>query len=230
MFLSKHSANNTAIAFKRFSIIRRVTKKTFLRYVKRNKARVALCLGTLVLLVGYTISMRSQNSHVDPTSYEPLLDLIAKAESRGNYNAYFGNASNTSIDFTSMTIAEVLNWQAEYIKNGSPSSAVGRYQILNTTLSGLINQYNIDKSQRYDKKMQDDLAVKLLERRGSIAYVNKDITQKEFAANIAKEWASLPKVVGENPEKSYYHGDGLNGSLVSVVEVLDAIKPIKGVS
>ena len=195
--------------------------------MKRNKARVALCVGALVLLVGYTISMQSQKSHVDPTSYEPLLNLIAKAESRGNYNAYFGNASNTSIDFTSMTIAEVLNWQAEYIKKGSPSSAVGRYQILNTTLSGLVDQHNIDKSQRYDKKTQDELAIKLLERRGSIAYANKDITQKEFAASIAKEWASLPKVTGESPEKSYYHSDGINKSLVQVGEVLDAIKPIK---
>ena len=180
-----------------------------------------------MLLVGYTISMQSQKSHVDPTSYRPLLNLIAKAESRGNYNAYFGNASNTSIDFTSMTIAEVLNWQAEYIKKGSPSSAVGRYQILNTTLSGLVDQHNIDKNQRYDKKTQDELAIMLLERRGSIAYVNKDITQKEFAASIAKEWASLPKVNGENPEKSYYHSDGLNKSLVQVGEVLDAIEPIK---
>jgi len=171
--------------------------------------------------------MQNKQASVDTKTYRPLLNLIAKAESRGNYNAYFGNASNNSIDFTSMTIAEVLNWQAEYIRKGSPSSAVGRYQILNTTLSGLVARHNISKDQRYDKKTQDELAVKLLERRGSIAYVNKELSRKEFAASIAKEWASLPKVVGDNPEKSYYHGDGLNKSLIQVDDVLDAIEPIK---
>jgi muramidase (phage lysozyme) len=126
-----------------------------------------------------------------------------------------------------MTITQVLEWQSEYIKKGSPSSAVGRYQILNTTLSGLVERHNIDKNRLYDNKMQDELAIKLLERRGSIEYANKKISRTEFAANIAKEWASLPKAVGKNPEKSYYHADGLNNSLVSIVEVLDAIKPIK---
>lgn len=184
-------------------------------------------MGAFLLMIGYTIDMKNHQTYVDPTTYRPLLNLIAKAESRGNYNAYFGNASNSTIDFTSMTIAEVLNWQAEYVRKGSPSSAVGRYQILNTTLSGLVDGHTINKNQRYDKETQDTLAVKLLERRGSIAYVNKEISQKEFAANIAKEWASLPKVVGDNPDKSYYHSDGLNKSLVQVSELLEAIKPIQ---
>jgi conjugal transfer mating pair stabilization protein TraG len=205
----------------------RSLQKTFTVALKQNKIRAALAMATLLFLIGYTIQMQNKQASVDTKTYRPLLNLIAKAESRGNYNAYFGNASNNSIDFTSMTIAEVLNWQAEYIRKGSPSSAVGRYQILNTTLSGLVARHNISKDQRYDKKTQDELAVKLLERRGSIAYVNKELSRKEFAASIAKEWASLPKVVGDNPEKSYYHGDGLNKSLIQVDDVLDAIEPIK---
>lgn len=208
-------------------VTKRSLQKTFSVALKQNKIRAVLAVVTLLLLIGYTIQMQNKQASVDTKTYRPLLNLIAKAESRGNYNAYFGNASNNSIDFTSMTIAEVLNWQAEYVKKGSPSSAVGRYQILNTTLSGLVDRHNISKDQRYDKKTQDELAVKLLERRGSIAYVNKEMSRKEFAANIAKEWASLPKVVGDNPEKSYYHGDGLNESLIQVDDVLDAIEPIK---
>ncbi len=195
--------------------------------LKKHAFGAPIGVAALILLIGYTIHMQHKQTTVSPETYRPLLNLIAKAESRGNYNAYFGNASNTSIDFTSMTIAEVLDWQADYIKKGSPSSAVGRYQILNTTLSGLVDSHNISKDQRYDRTTQDDLAVKLLERRGSIAYVNNEISRTEFAASIAKEWASLPKSVGDNPDKSYYHADGLNKSLVQVGEVLDAIALIR---
>ena len=41
------------------------------------------------------------------------------------------------------------------------------------------------------------------------------------------EWAAFPKVIGPNPDTSYYDGDGLNSSLVSVEQVLKAIAPIK---
>ena len=75
--------------------------------------------------------------------------------------------------------------------------------------------------------MQDKLAVALLERRGSKKYVNKELTPHEFAANLAKEWAALPKVIGDKPDESFYASDGLNKSHVSVAEIIQAIEPIK---
>ena len=65
-----------------------------------------------------------------------LLNTIAKVESKNNYNAHFGNADNVSIQFTSMTVGEVLIWQKQFVEQGSPSSAVGRYQFINSTLRG----------------------------------------------------------------------------------------------
>lgn len=164
---------------------------------------------------------------VVPASYMPLLDLIAKVESRGNYNAYYGNARNSSINFTKMTIAEVQRWQKEYVAQGSPSSAVGRYQIIDTTLAELVRDLRVSSNQLFDKPMQDSMAMALLERRGSIGYVNEEITQEEFAANLAKEWASLPRVTGDNPEASFYEDDGLNRSLVSANAVFDAIDALE---
>lgn len=170
--------------------------------------------------------MSNQRLSVNPASYHNLLHLIGKAESNNNYNAYFGNAGNSTVVFTDMTIAEVLKWQGDYVQQGSPSCAVGRYQIINTTLEGLVHTLDISKDQKFDAGIQDRLAMALLERRGAVEYVNNELSKEELAANLAKEWAALPKTIGDNPEASYYAGDGLNKSRVKIAEVLQAIEPI----
>lgn len=202
-----------------------------LRAAKRwlRKKRPALLLSIVVLIAGmfiYTGYMNDRRLTVDPATYAPLLHVIARAESNNNDNAYFGNAGNTSIVFTRMSIAEVLAWQANHINKGNISSAVGKYQIINTTLSGLVKQLGIDTNNKFDAAMQDRLAIALLERRGSESYINKELSRDEFAANLAKEWAGLPKVTGDNPNDSYYAADGINKSNVSVADVQKAIEPI----
>ena len=191
----------------------------------------AFIAGAAVLAVGllvYSGIMISQRPPVDPAAYAPLLNLIGRAESNDNYNAYFGSPANTTTDFTAMPIRDVLAWQAEYVRQGSPSSAVGRYQIINTTLEGLVRELKLDPNEKFDQSMQDRLAVALLERRGASAYLNDEISREEFAANLAKEWAALPKVLGDNAEDSYYASDGLNRSRVKVGEVLAVIQRING--
>lgn len=177
--------------------------------------------------IGYAMYIENRRLTVDPKTYASLLHVIGKAESDNNYNAYFGNSRNKSVHFTNMTIAEVLKWQAEYVAQGNPSSAVGRYQIINTTLSGLVQQLGLSTDQKFDQPTQDMLAITLLERRGAENYINAELTRDQFAANLAKEWAGLPKIIGENPGESYYAGDGLNRSRVSVDEVQKAIEPIR---
>ncbi len=188
-----------------------------------------MAASAIILVTGamlYASYMDNKRNTVNPATYTPLLQLIARAESNGNYNAYFGNPGNTSINFTQMSIGEVLAWQANFVQQGNASSAVGRYQIVNTTLSGLVRQLGLDVKQKFDQSMQDKLAITLLERRGAEAYVNKELARDQFAANLAKEWAALPKVIGENPGHSYYAGDGLNQSRVGVDEIMQAIEPI----
>jgi muramidase (phage lysozyme) len=185
------------------------------------------CLLLATGIFAYAVYMTTQRLSVKPESYASLLHLIAKAESNDNYNAYFGNGGNSSIDFTRMSIAQVMQWQKDFVAQGSPSSAVGRYQIINTTLAGLVDELGFSPDQKFDKKTQDAMAIALLERRGSELYVNEELTQEQFAANLAKEWAALPKITGVNPQRSYYAGDGLNESRVEPKDVLDAIEPIE---
>lgn len=160
---------------------------------------------------------------IDPAAYAPLLDTIAKGESGGNYNAYFGNPGNTEIRFTSMSVNDVLNWQSDHIAKGNVSNAVGKYQIIQPTLEELVNKLHIDRDQKFDPTLQDELAIALLERRGSIEYVHKKISSEQFAANIAMEWAALPKATGTNPHESYYGSDGINKSTITVAEIYNAL-------
>jgi muramidase (phage lysozyme) len=160
---------------------------------------------------------------IDPAKYAPLLNTIAKGESNGNYDAYFGQASNTTIRFTDMSVKEVLQWQQDYVKQGNPSSAVGKYQIIRPTLAGLVKELDIDSGAKFDEALQDRMAIALLERRGSEDYVGKKLTREQFAANLAKEWAALPKIIGANPEQSYYAGDGINKVQITIAEVYKAL-------
>lgn len=178
---------------------------------------------SIIAVVLYTYTMPP---NVDPTAYTPLLNTIAKGESDGNYNAYYGNVSNTTIHFTDMSVAEVLQWQEEYVRRGQPSSAVGKYQLIRPTLAGLVNELGISPEARFDEALQDRMAIALLERRGSLDYAAKKLTREQFAANLAKEWAALPRVVGGNPEESYYAHDGINKSHISIDEVFKALASI----
>jgi muramidase (phage lysozyme) len=156
-----------------------------------------------------------------------LLTTIAKVESKNNYNAYFGNAGNTSVQFTSMTVGEVLAWQKQFVEQGNPSSAVGRYQFIDSTLRGLVHQLNIDQTAKFDEALQDKLAVALLERRGIREYANDKISREEFAHNLSKEWAALPQAIGDQPEQSYYANDGLNKAQLSVDEIYRSIATVR---
>ena len=198
----------------------KISKRTFTRYKKRVlKSHNWLLAGGLVILVIVMTINSTSTSSFNSSAYAPLLNVIARGESGGNYNAHFSNPANMSLRFTDMTIEEVLQWQSDYVNKGNFSSAVGKYQIIRPTLVDLINKLNIDPNTKFDESTQDRLAIALLERRGANEYANKKLTREEFAANLAKEWAALPKATGSNPEESYYGGDGVNKSNVTVNEV-----------
>lgn len=200
--------------------LRRISK--FLRrQVRTKKMRKRLLVAGLVVAIVSLgmVQKLTKPLSIDPVVYTPLLDLVAKGESGGNYNAYFGNSKNTAIHFTSMTVDEVLEWQSKYAQNGNVSNAVGKYQIIQPTLAEFVGKLNIDKNEKFDKSLQDKIAVALLERRGAVAYVSKKMSREQFAANLAMEWAALPKITGSNPHESYYAADGINKSSVSVDEM-----------
>ena len=193
------------------------------RAVRRMPRRRVIIVSFFAAFAGiFMVQQQAMNLH-----YTQLLDVIAQGESHGNYNAYYGNADNQSVKFTDMTVAEVLAWQDEFVGAGNASSAVGKYQFLNTTLEGLVNELGVSRTARFDAVLQDKLATQLIKRRGAEQYARGDISREQFAHNLSKEWAALPRVIGANPTASYYDGDGMNHAHISIAQVLAAVETLR---
>lgn len=164
------------------------------------------------------------------TNLNPLLDFIAKYESRGSYNIVWGGIKKQHRPpylLTTMTVGDVLAWQ-DSIDRLYMSEAAGRYQIMEDTLRELVSQGHASKSDLFNERTQDKLAIALLKRRGLDSYLAGKITAAKFANFIAREWASMPLVDGPNKGRSYYAGDGLNKSHTSVEGFMAAVLSIKG--
>jgi hypothetical protein len=174
----------------------------------------------------------------------PLLDLIARHESESaalaqdaasGYDVVVWQAFGVyppPKPLTSMTVSEVLAWQAEAIRryrqkmqSRTGYSAVGRYQIVRATLQSLIDS-DWKMTDRFDAETQDLLALNLLRRRGWDPWLAGRLRGGDdaFADALSMEWASLPYHTG----RSYYHKDGHgNRSLVAREEVLAVLQTIR---
>ena len=158
-----------------------------------------------------------------------LMDFIAKPESNGDFNAVWGGIKKQhrpKKPLTQMTVNEVLAWQ-DSIDPLYMSEAAGAWQFMEDTLRTLAPEAGVRGNDLFDTKTQTKLAMQLLRRRGLDKYLAGTIGAEEFANSLAKEWASLPVVSGPKKGRSYYAGDGLNKSHVSVDAFLAAVRAVK---
>lgn len=116
-----------------------------------------------------------------------ILDLIARAEGtdgpgRRNYNETLGYGKFTggNVDLINMTLREVLELQRRMLAhpdNDFNSSAVGRYQIVGSTLGGkgfdgsggLIRNLGLSLDEQFTPELQDRLALELIRENGGNA-------------------------------------------------------------
>jgi hypothetical protein len=148
-----------------------------------------------------------------------IAHLIGSHEGPGGYNQRFAEPDGAPrYSLVTMSINDVLAIPGNTV-NGVTSTAAGRYQIIRSTMRGLMRQMGLTGEELFDAKMQDRMALQLMENRGLRRWQAGDLSDEDFAANLAKEWASLP-----NPRtgRSHYAGDGVNQSHVSTQEVLTA--------
>lgn len=144
-----------------------------------------------------------------PPPAAALLDFIAVKESSGNYDAYIGHADADTGTITGKSILDVYAFQRQLVASGEPSSAVGRYQFVQRTLNGVVQQRGINPAAYLlSAGIQDDLALTLLENRGYRSWLSGGLTDEQFAHNLSCEWASLPDPL--NGGRSHYDGDGVN--------------------
>ena len=174
----------------------------------------------------------------------PLMELIGAKESSSDYNkAYLGKKA----PFTDMTLNDVLKWQDEYLnwqrknrKGKTPSSAVGKYQIIKPTLKGLMKNMKLKGDEKFTPELQDAMIVELMKGRKYDDWLKGEISDEDFANNLAQEWASFPvvsdmevtdKKTGKKRNlkrgQSYWSNVADNKALITPEEVLEALKANK---
>lgn len=154
----------------------------------------------------------------------PVLDLIGHTEGtdRGaSYNETLGYGAYTGgpVNLTSMTLDEVDKLQGQMLRhpnNSWNSSAVGRYQIVRTTLRSLKKQLGLSGKEKFTPELQDRLAEQLLKNRGYDDWKSGRISDTRFINNLAKEWASLPTATG----RGAYAGQGVRARPSQVLTAL----------
>lgn len=160
--------------------------------------------------------------------YRPMLDLIGFAEGTDRKRGYnetlaYGAYTGGDVDLCTMTLKEIDALQTKMLKhpaNSFNSSALGRYQIVRTTLRAIRKSLGLSDNALFDPGMQDRCACYLLGLRGIDKYLAGRLAENTLIDNLAREWASLPIVSG----KGAYAGQNVAVSPERVRQALAEVK------
>jgi muramidase (phage lysozyme) len=121
-----------------------------------------------------------------PGTGGPLLDEISKSEGTRGYNDAFAH-QHPGTDLSKLTIDQVK--ALAMTQRGS--GAIGRYQFMPATLTGLEKELGLSGSEMFTPALQERLARSLLQRRGYDQWKAGKLSDQEFMHNLSKEWAGL---------------------------------------
>jgi hypothetical protein len=156
-----------------------------------------------------------------------LLEFIGEAETGAigdaAYRTVIGHhEGELAVPITSLSVDELLALQEEWPARGWLSTAAGKYQIIRTTLIALKQAVPLTGGELFDQPLQDRLGFALLQRCGWDKVVAREISRRDFALAVAKEWAAMPVLkpmrglsIRLRRGQSYYAGDGRNAALVT---------------
>lgn len=162
----------------------------------------------------------------DPSSLEAgspeelVLRFISALEAPKGYDDYFrGVRLAPPLPLSQMSLGDVMQWQvaAGARRNGyKPKSvAVGSYQVITSTLSGVARALELDPAIPFDAATQDRIGLHLLYTRGFGDFLEGRLSLEDMGNSLAREWAGLPILSGPDAGKSAYWRDGVNRALVS---------------
>jgi len=164
-----------------------------------------------------------------PSSGGVLGALVAAHESgAAGYNAYnrgnAGDSPNASMNFAAMSLAQITQLQALPTGNPNRLFAVGKYQIIPTTMKDAIAKLGLALNQMLTPDLQETLfrsylvAIKRPQVKSFITGGGASLTDAELA--LAQEFASFP-----NPATglSCYGGSGGNRATVTTAQSAAAL-------
>ena len=163
------------------------------RYRHPNDDRAARAYGRRVLALSERLRGRSPRAQrvLELWRTAAVLDLVAGPESRGNYNAWYRAAHQGEVQLADLTLAEVRALQRRLVRQNG-GSAIGRYQIIDDTLDGLVARMGLSASERFTPALQDRMAMHLAREAGLEAWLDGALSDEGFAARLARVWAGLP--------------------------------------
>lgn len=176
-----------------------------------------------------------------PKAAQYLLDFIYKTETGASrpecFEVIYGhNQDKLPKPLTSMTVDEVIKGGTARTKKFK-SSAAGAAQFMKDTLTGLKAEADLDGTEIFDGDLQNELAYRLLVRRGYHDFMAGRLSVTGFGKALAQEWASFPVLAdgkGRHRQvargETYYAGDALNKALVkpeAVERVLEKVKTME---
>lgn len=137
------------------------------------------------------------------------------------------------------TVGEIIKFQERGRDNTGQLWATGRYQIIPTTLKGLVKSMKLPLSAKYDKSTQDAMGLKLLTERSPIRnYVTSSVPDtteslQRAALEVSKIWSSVGvpyPVQGRHRQveknQSYYAGGGDKASVFTEI-IQDKLRKLR---
>ena len=159
-----------------------------------------------------------------------LANLIGKAESNNDYNAYNrGTAggkilgANFNRSLVTSRISAILADMSLNAENTNRLFAVGRYQLIPDTLKDAIAVLKLDKTAIFNEALQDKIFTDYLLRHKRphifdyVSGLSDDI--KAAALDASREWASIA-----DPHTGYSHYGNGNVASVKINEMNKALR------
>ena len=150
--------------------------------------------------------------------WKPLFDAIGAGE--GGYTSMYPGENYPQL--TNMSIAEVVQFQKQKLKDGRASAAVGKYQMLYPEKYAAAA--GLPLTAKFSPENQDRMAGAYIEKyRGGSDWLSGKITDEQFGYQLAKEFAGLKQPNGVG----YYDKDGRNKATVDWRTTKAALQKVK---
>jgi conjugal transfer mating pair stabilization protein TraG len=127
------------------------------------------------------------------------------------------------VDLATLTVDQVRARQADLIRSQG-GSAIGRYQLLDNTLDGLVERMGVTGAEPFTPALQDRLALQLARDAGMDSWLDGGISDTQFAQNLAQVWAGLP---ADASNQSHYAGIRGNRATLAWDTVLASLAAIR---
>lgn len=177
---------------------------------------------------GHRLSQLTFSPEPTIQAASPLLDLIGDTEGTDRGRGYnetlaYGLLTGGDRDLVNMTLAEIDQLQTQMLRhpqNRWNSSALGRYQIIRTTLRDIKGQMGLTDDMKFTPELQDRMAMHLLNRRGYDRWQAGTMSDQAFQNQLSLEWASLPTTSNTGS----YQGQRIGTDTSGVMSAFSAIR------